>query len=381
MLTNILTHLLAALIPLVGYFAFNQLREYRRFTRFRKEFWARQTPEALARTGFMQLKIVPQPVQALGWTDSARTAVQAISLADELGVYALLAAEPGLPVDEIARRLGLPERHLRAAVEVLRAVDVLQEYDGGLALTPKARVYLMKDSPFALYLPPPVLGRQFLKLVRAGEKKKTSNQWSQGKAEQPEGWAMQQHLYSFPLGFALHRSGLLAGAGSILDVAGGAGSVCAALALTGPDRRIAMIELPGSLPVAEKLLDGYRVSGQVHCLGMDMFRGDWPGEQDAVLFTNIFHDWDEERVCLLAQKAYAALKPGGRVLIQEALLNEDRPGPLWTAHWSMAMAVMMQGRQFRLGELRHVLEPAGFREIQAQPLLGYYSSVVGVKPG
>jgi len=62
------------------------------------------------------------------------------------------------------------------------------------------------------------------------------------------------------------------------------------------------------------------------------------------------------------------------------LLHEDEPGPLWTASWSVAMLLFTYGRQFRFSELKQILETAGFADVQAHPLLGYYSSVVGIKP-
>jgi hypothetical protein len=101
---------------------------------------------------------------------------------------------------------------------------------------------------------------------------------------------------------------------------------------------------------------------------------------DAVLFTNIFHDWELLRCQVLAEKAFASLKPGGRIFLQEALLDDDQPGPLWTASFSLSLALNTFGRQYRLSELRPVLEKAGFLGIEVRPLLGYYSTITGYKP-
>jgi SAM-dependent methyltransferase len=246
-------------------------------------------------------------------------------------------------------------------------------------LTDHARLYLLDDSPFALLLPPPVMSRRVLDLLRHSSAGHSGSHWSRGQVENPEYWAVKQHAFSFPLGFALARTGMIAGNATILDVAGGAGSFCIGLAYSLQEAKMQIIELPGSIAVAERLIASYQLSDRIHCLGLDMFSGEWPAEMDAVLFTNILHDWDRERCQVLAEKAYHCLKPGGRIFIQEALLDENQPGPLWVASLSMSVALHTFGRQFRFKELEELLQKAGFDEITLHPLLGYYSTITGVR--
>jgi len=61
------------------------------------------------------------------------------------------------------------------------------------------------------------------------------------------------------------------------------------------------------------------------------------------------------------------------------LLNDDKPGPLWTAHWSLALAVITNGGQFRYKEMAKLLERSGFTNIQRSPLIGYFSCITGNK--
>src|SRR6185312_17381690 len=96
--------------------------------------------------------------------------------------------------------------------------------------------------------------------------------------------------------------------------------------------------------------------------------GTWPAPADAVLFTNIFHDWDDEQCAALAARAFTSLAPGGQVVLQEALLDDEAPGSLWTAHFSMTMAMLMRGRQFRRAELVSLLQRAGFSDTRVEPL-------------
>ena len=110
-----------------------------------------------------------------------------------------------------------------------------------------------------------------------------------------------------------------------------------------------------------------------------MFAQDWPGGFDAVLFTNVFHDWDDDRCRVLARKAHASLRAGGIAVILESLLHDDRPGPLWTACRSVEMAMDMLGRQFRRRDLEAMLSSVGFSNVEVHSLTGYYSAVVAAR--
>ncbi|MBC7975045.1 MAG: methyltransferase domain-containing protein, partial [Myxococcales bacterium] len=288
---------------------------------------------------------------------------------------------PGSTPEQLAAYFGFAERPVRAWVELLAAAGVIEGRDHGLAITEAARFYLYPDSPFFdSSLPAASTPPALLHLLRSGNAGGSKAKWSTGGAHHAALWGPAMHRFSFPLGFALDAAGLLAGRHAILDVAGGIGSVCVALALRDPGRQITLLELPGSVDLAQKLTEQYGVAERVRCVGGDMFSVAWPEGFDAVLFTNILHDWNDERCLELARRAYASLKPGGLVLVQEALLDEDRPGPLWTAHFSLMMALDMEARQFRPSALRELLAEAGFVDLRVVPLLGYNSTVIGARP-
>ncbi len=380
MISAVLSHLLAAVLPLVLFFLYMHMSRRRRFARRRRAFWQRQRAEGLKYLQLIPENGVAPPLNFLGELESARTVLQTVSLAIDLDLFEFLAAREKATDEEIAAYLDFSGRHARATMELLLAADVVGRVEGGYCLSERARMYLLKNSPFLEPLPPATQAKRYLRIMRNGIVRGAVDKWSRGQAKAPVKWAMRQHTYSMPLGFALFHSGLLKERGAILDVAGGSGAVCIGLALQDPDMTLHLMDLPGMTRIARRMVARYGLEGRIECLGMDMFSGKWPGDKDAVLFTNIFHDWEDERCVELARKAYAALKPGGLILVQEALLNQERPGPLWTAHWSMVMSLMMKGRQFRGRELTELVRRAGFTDITIQPLLGYYSTLVGMKP-
>lgn len=384
----IFTHLLAALIPILLLLAFLAYRRHKQNQDAIQRFWKNQSPGSLQAAGIQpadpaRLAHIPPPFALVLEGETVGVNVQALAFARKLGLLDYIGQHPGLSEAEIAAHFNFDVPPLRIALELLTASGALCLDQDGYALSEAARLYLLEDSPLAMMLPPPVMNARVLKLLRRGETTGSGRQWRKGQAHRPEYWAIKQHVISFPLGFALASRGWLAGAKEVLDVAGGAGSVAVALASQYPGMHLHLLELPGSLPIAERFIAQYGLSQRITCTGQDMFSNQpWPasGELDAVLFTNIFHDWDLAGCQLLAEKAFAALKPGGRVLIQEALLNDDQPGPVWTAAFSLSLAMNTYGRQYRRRELQPLLERAGFSAVQVHPLLGYYSTLAGEKP-
>jgi SAM-dependent methyltransferase len=381
--TLIITHVVAAIAPFVLIVACRLLLRRLAGRKFHRRFWERQGIEAATNVGLLDGGDIPPPLQIIEDRFALEATCQAISLCREHGVFAFLEGNPGAPVEEIGRFLGFSERQTRAGIQLLEAAGVLLREGAGYALSRQGRIYLLDDSPmFDAALPPPQISRQFLRVLRSGVVSGAVAKWATGKALSPGQWAADMHRISFPLGFALSEKRVpnLAGAAKILDVAGGAGSVCIALALREPQLHATVLELPGSVPIAARMISKYGLSDRISLLGGDMFTIAWPSKLDAILFTNIFHDWEDEKCQALARKAYAAVRPGGIIVLQEALLGDDVAGPLWTAHFSLRMALVARGRQYTGRELKTILASAGFDAINIEPSLGYYSVIIGRRP-
>jgi acetylserotonin N-methyltransferase len=107
----------------------------------------------------------------------------------------------------------------------------------------------------------------------------------------------------------------------------------------------------------------------------NMFKEDFPRGHDAILLSQILHDWTPEKGRLLLHKAKAALPSGGRVLIHEKLVDEDGRAPLANALVHLDMLVWTEGQQFTEQELREMLDEAGFGAIERKATAGYWSVI------
>ena len=140
-----------------------------------------------------------------------------------------------------------------------------------------------------------------------------------------------------------------------------------------------MLDLPTMCEVAEDYVRDGGVADRVDTAGLDMFRQPWPAGYDAVFFSNVWHDWNVRTCTWLAARAYEILPRGGRIMLHEMLLDDDGAGPVTAASFSLLMLLATQGQQFTFGELRTILEGAGFAGVEATPASGYYSVTTGYK--
>jgi hypothetical protein len=118
------------------------------------------------------------------------------------------------------------------------------------------------------------------------------------------------------------------------------------------------------------------VRGRFEVRAADLFEP-WGVSGDAVVFSRVLHDWDDERARLLLRRAHAALPAGGRVFVIEMLLPEEGCfGGLCDLH----LLAVTSGRERTDTEYVELLRATGFEPHRAVRLPTVPSVVVGVRP-
>jgi len=141
----------------------------------------------------------------------------------------------------------------------------------------------------------------------------------------------------------------LCGDERVIDAGGGLGVLAAEVAQEFPAVRVAVLEreevvahAPASAP-----------SVQFH--PRDLFEP-WRLEADVVLFARVLHDWDDADAVRLLRRAREALALGGRVVVLEMLLDEDRvAGALCDLH----LLVATGGRERTAADFERLFHEAG----------------------
>jgi len=97
----------------------------------------------------------------------------------------------------------------------------------------------------------------------------------------------------------------------------------------------------------------------------DMFTTPLPRDHDLHLYSNVLHDWDVDKVRPLLAASFAALRPGGMLIVHDAHLNAEKTGPLPVAKYSALLMNVTEGKCYSVAEMETLLGAAGFTEFHA----------------
>lgn len=95
---------------------------------------------------------------------------------------------------------------------------------------------------------------------------------------------------------------------------------------------------------------------------------------------HILHDWDLEQKRMLLAKAHAALPDGGRLIVYDAIIDDERRQNAFGLLMSLNMLIETNGGfDYTGADCIGWMKEAGFREAVVQPLVGPDSMVIGTK--
>jgi len=312
----------------------------------------------------------------------------AIALALELQVFE--AFDAPMSVEELVSKTGYSTRGIKALLAMLKIRGLLDRHEGRYQLNNLSRTYMLKDSPYywgpffswtSASLPNYKIYMENIRDGETKEEREAADGWESGEMDPEFARTITDYMHCHSIASAVGMSQTcdFSGVNKLLDVGGGSGCYAIAIANANTDMQATIMELKPVCAVAEDYIAKAGVSDRVDTKAVDMFREAWPEGYDAHFFANVFHDWSFETCAELAKKCYASLAPGGRICLQEMLLDEGEDNPAAPVAFSFLMTWGTKGQQFTLDELRGILESAGFKNIRAQRSYGYYSMVTGDK--
>jgi hypothetical protein len=101
---------------------------------------------------------------------------------------------------------------------------------------------------------------------------------------------------------------------------------------------------------------------------------------DVLIMGHILHDWNLEQKEALVAKAHAALKPGGALIIYDAIIDNERRKNAFGLLMSLNMLIETPGGfDYTGADCTRWLRKAGFSQTRVEPLGGNDSMVIGVK--
>lgn len=145
----------------------------------------------------------------------------------------------------------------------------------------------------------------------------------------------------------------LTGRKKLFDVGGGPGTYSIVLCRRYGELHAVVFDLPETIAIARQVIANEKVDDRVTVHEGDWNTDDFGDNNDVVLISNVLHGRTSHADMKLG-KAYRSMIPGGLLLIQDFLLNDDKSGPL-----APALFNIMVGAYSR-PELFSVIQQAGF---------------------
>ena len=174
-----------------------------------------------------------------------------------------------------------------------------------------------------------------------------------------------QHSGSLGPGGTIARLVDLVGARTLLDVGGGTGAMTIRLLEANPDLQSTIIDFPNVAEIGEGFIADAGLSDRVRYIASNALDAEWPTGQDVILMSYLFSGVAAQEVPRLLQGAFDCLSPGGRLLVHNFMVDDDRTGPPMASLWQLQhMAFMPDVHALTPGWLMGRMEQVGFTDIQ-----------------
>jgi len=119
---------------------------------------------------------------------------------------------------------------------------------------------------------------------------------------------------------------------------------------------------------------------RVNLVPGDFYKDELPTGHDLAFISAIIHQNSPEQNISLYEKAFRSLNSGGRVVIRDYVMSEDRTSPADGALFAINMLVGTQGGgTYSFNEIKQGLSKAGFIDVKQIGGESMFSLVEGFK--
>ncbi|MGK7755831.1 methyltransferase [Roseovarius sp. C03] len=144
-----------------------------------------------------------------------------------------------------------------------------------------------------------------------------------------------------------------------------------------------LFDLPEVMPQAESRLAALGIKDRITLYSGSFRDGSLPDGADTICLIRVLYDHADETVEDLLRKAFAALPPGGRLIVSEPMSGGDAPeraGDVYFAFYTMAMGTGRVRSQARIAEM---CRAAGFEDVvMPKPIRPFITTALACrKPG
>ncbi len=273
-------------------------------------------------------------------------------------------------VTELSAQSGASVRGLTAILNALAGLEFLKKEGDRYALTPESAAFLVSTQPayhggYFQHTLRQILPNwlRLTESVGTGRPAVAANHQREGQqffAEFVEGLFPMSYRAAQVLGEHLDIRKATSPI-SVLDIGAGSGVWGIALAHQSPHVTVRAVDWPAVLDITRNVAQRQGVGGRLHTVAGDLLEADFGTGHAVATIGHILHSEGRDRSRQLLRKTFAALAPGGTVIISEFMPNDDRTGPPTPLIFAVNMLVHTEvGDTFTFAEIAQWLREAGF---------------------
>jgi len=310
-------------------------------------------------------------------------ASQALFTGLEAGLFDAIAAagDKGLKVKALQDACNIQAPRLQTLLTSLVCLKSLRlDIDGSYTLSPNTAAFLVTSAKYYYgdYLRYQ-MGRQFYSRMGALPDVMTTGvapsyaDWF-SDPEVASTYTRAQHNGSVATAKALVKRLNFEGVTKMLDVGGGLGAFSYVFCSKNPGLTSRILELPEVCATGDgiKKEQPAEVQAAVNFVELDATSPDWPVDDAAfevVLMSYISGSVPESIIAALYTNAYKALKPGGRLIVHDFMVNDSLDGPELGALWALQhVTVNADGLGLCPANIISRMEVAGFDGSKCQTM-------------
>ena len=316
---------------------------------------------------------------------------RSIGVAAEFGIADQL-KDGSKSVSELAESTGTHAPSLYRMLRLLTRIGVFAHHQPECFANTDLSAYLRSDVPGSMYGMARMWGgdphwRSWGELahsIRTGQpafdKAHAMEMWRYFKEQDPEAGAIFDQAmtgFSRSVDLPIVQAYDFSGIRTLLDVGGGHGNLLATILAAYPQIESGILfDQPQVVEEASAQMPTAETAGRIELATGDFFEA-VPEGADAYIVKNLLHDWNDDECVRILTNCRKAMRPGGRVLAAELVLQPNRPDP-FPYLLDLEMLVMLTGRERTEEEFRNLYGAAGLRVTRVIPTASMYWVIEGV---
>ena len=282
----------------------------------------------------------------------------------------------GAPVEGVAQRTGISLRGAQALLDGLTGLGLITSSGGSYRNSPEASLFLVKGKPSYLGGMAEVMTQALTDWATLPVAAKTGRPTASHTTDTADNefWHMLVPAIaalSFPVAQLTGQRLGIAVAGPVrwLDVGGGSGVWSAAWLGMNQQAKGVQLDWPMVNQIARNFVANFKVSERFETIDGDFHTVDFGAAQyDYAIYGHIAHQETPSDNLAIFRKFRRAIKPGGTLIVNDFILDEERSGHPFAMLFAAQMLLATAGGcTWRQSDYRKWLGEAGFASVEIVP--------------